>query len=198
MKPRPSAIVSSISILSRTSGFNHDGETCDFGATDCGSSDVARAQAFRSGKCRTGSGRARDCRSYIHGFAISDAQSFESDRERRAAIFHCSDVVRSQPAIEGAGSGTDGRVRRDHAAADKRDKIHCWQRTRRSHGEDRDGAICVLSMNWVRAHYEKVLLIGAALLLFLSSIFIWLNAARFSSTMSGIPPAHLITSVCTL
>jgi len=53
-------------------------------------------------------------------------------------------------------------------------------------------------MNWVRAHYEKVLLIGAALLLFLSSIFIWLNAARFGSTLAGMPPAPSLKSVSPL
>jgi len=53
-------------------------------------------------------------------------------------------------------------------------------------------------MNWVRAHYEKVLLIGAALLLFLSSIFIWRNAARFGSTLAGMPPAPSSKSVSPL
>src|SRR6266571_1462171 len=53
-------------------------------------------------------------------------------------------------------------------------------------------------MDWVRAHYEKALLIGAALLLFLSSIFIWRNAARFGSTLAGIPPAPSLKSVSPL
>jgi len=53
-------------------------------------------------------------------------------------------------------------------------------------------------MNWVRAHYEKALLIGAALLLCLSSIFIWLNAARFGSTLAGMPPAPSSKSVSPL
>ena len=53
-------------------------------------------------------------------------------------------------------------------------------------------------MNWVRAHYEKALLIGAALLLCLSSIFIWRNAARFGSTLAGMPPAPSSKSVSPL
>ncbi len=53
-------------------------------------------------------------------------------------------------------------------------------------------------MNWVRAHCEKALLIGAALLLCLSSIFIWLNAARFGSTLAGMPPAPSSKSVSPL
>ena len=53
-------------------------------------------------------------------------------------------------------------------------------------------------MNWVRAHYEKALLIGAALLLSLSSIFIWRNAARFGSTLAGMPPAPSSKSVSPL
>jgi len=53
-------------------------------------------------------------------------------------------------------------------------------------------------MNWVRAHYEKALLIGAALLLFLSSVFIWRNAARFGSTLAGMPPAPSSKSVSPL
>src|SRR5256885_10414044 len=77
-------------------------------------------------------------------------------RPPRSTLFPYPPLFRS---IEGAGSGTDGRDRRDHAAAGKRDKIHCWQRTCRNHGEDRDGAICVLNMNWVRTHYEKALFI---------------------------------------
>src|SRR5260370_7065262 len=76
---------------------------------------------------------------------------------RSAAIFHCSDVVRSQPAIEGAGSGTDLRHRRDHDAAGKRDKIYCWQRTCRNHRADLGGAICVLKMNCITTHYQKTL-----------------------------------------
>ena len=53
-------------------------------------------------------------------------------------------------------------------------------------------------MNWIRAHYEKALFIAAALLLFLSSIFIWRNAARFGSTLAGMPPAPSSKSVSPL
>jgi hypothetical protein len=53
-------------------------------------------------------------------------------------------------------------------------------------------------MNWVRAHYEKALFIGAALLLFLSSIFIWRNSARFGSTLAGMRPAPSLKSVSPL
>src|SRR5713226_7887280 len=46
-------------------------------------------------------------------------------------------------------------------------------------------------MDWVRAHYERVLLMAAVVLLFLSSILIWSNAARFSSQLAvmGTAPA---------
>jgi hypothetical protein len=44
-------------------------------------------------------------------------------------------------------------------------------------------------MNWVRAHYERVVLIAAAALLFLSSICIWRNAARFGSQLGVMSPA---------
>ena len=53
-------------------------------------------------------------------------------------------------------------------------------------------------MNWIRAHYEKALFVGAALLLFLSSIFIWRNAARFGSTLAGVPPAPSLKSASPL
>jgi hypothetical protein len=53
-------------------------------------------------------------------------------------------------------------------------------------------------MNWISTHYEKALLIGAALLLFLSSIFIWRNSARFGSTLAGMPPAPSLKSVSPL
>jgi len=53
-------------------------------------------------------------------------------------------------------------------------------------------------MNWVRAHYERVLLISAAVLLFLSSILIWRNAARFSSQLAVMPPAPSLKSVSPL
>src|SRR5213595_2874621 len=44
-------------------------------------------------------------------------------------------------------------------------------------------------MNWVRAHYEAVFLTAAAAVLFLSSIFIWRNAAHFGSQLAIMPPA---------
>ena len=53
-------------------------------------------------------------------------------------------------------------------------------------------------MDWVRAHYERVLLIAAAVLLFLSSILIWRNAARFSSQLAVMPPAPSLKSVSPL
>jgi len=53
-------------------------------------------------------------------------------------------------------------------------------------------------MDWVRAHYERVLLISAAVLLFLSSILIWRNAARFSSQLAVMPPAPSLKSVSPL
>jgi len=53
-------------------------------------------------------------------------------------------------------------------------------------------------MDWVRAHYERVLLISAAVLLFLSSILIWRNAARFSSQLAVMPPAPSLKSASPL
>jgi hypothetical protein len=53
-------------------------------------------------------------------------------------------------------------------------------------------------MDWVRAHYERVVLIAAALVLFLCSIFIWRNAARFSSQLAVMPPAPSSKSVSPL
>jgi len=53
-------------------------------------------------------------------------------------------------------------------------------------------------MDWVRAHYERVLLISAAVLLFLSSILIWRSAARFSSQLAVMPPAPSLKSVSPL
>jgi hypothetical protein len=53
-------------------------------------------------------------------------------------------------------------------------------------------------MNWVRAHYEAVCLIAAAVVLFLSSIFIWRNAARFGSQLGVTPPAPSSKSVSPL
>src|SRR5713101_2176088 len=53
-------------------------------------------------------------------------------------------------------------------------------------------------MDWVRAHYERVLLMAAVVLLFLSSILIWSNAARFSSQLAVMPPAPSLKSVSPL
>jgi hypothetical protein len=53
-------------------------------------------------------------------------------------------------------------------------------------------------MNWVRAHYEKAMFIAAAVLLFLSSILIWRDAARFSSQLAVMPPAPSLKSVSPL
>ena len=53
-------------------------------------------------------------------------------------------------------------------------------------------------MDWVRAHYERVLSILAAVLLFLSSILISRNAARFSSQLAVMPPAPSLKSVSPL
>ncbi len=53
-------------------------------------------------------------------------------------------------------------------------------------------------MDWVRSHYERVLLISAAVLLFLSSILIWSNAARFSSQLAVMPPAPSLKSASPL
>src|SRR5260370_14353581 len=50
-------------------------------------------------------------------------------------------------------------------------------------------------MEWVRAHYERVLLIAAVVLLFLSSILIWSNAARSSSQFHVMPPAPSLKGV---
>jgi hypothetical protein len=53
-------------------------------------------------------------------------------------------------------------------------------------------------MNWVRAHYEAVCLIAAAAVLFLSSLFIWRNAARFGSQLAIMPPVLSLKSVSPL
>src|SRR5205085_7396430 len=45
------------------------------------------------------------------------------------------------------------------------------------------------NMDWARAHYERVLLIAAAFVLFICSIFIWRRAADFSTQLAIMPPA---------
>src|SRR5437868_6272637 len=53
-------------------------------------------------------------------------------------------------------------------------------------------------MDWVRAHYERVLLITAASLLFLCSILIWRNAARFGSQLAIMPPTPALKTASLL
>jgi hypothetical protein len=43
-------------------------------------------------------------------------------------------------------------------------------------------------MDWVRTNYERLLLIAAAIFLFVCSIFIWRSAAQFSSQLTIMPP----------
>src|SRR5436309_2214486 len=44
-------------------------------------------------------------------------------------------------------------------------------------------------MEWARQHYERVLLIAAAVVLFVCSVFIFRNAFSFSSQLAIMPPA---------
>jgi hypothetical protein len=44
-------------------------------------------------------------------------------------------------------------------------------------------------MDWVRTNYERLLLIAAAVLLFVCSIFVWRGAAQFNSQLTIMPPA---------
>jgi hypothetical protein len=53
-------------------------------------------------------------------------------------------------------------------------------------------------MDWVRAHYERVLVIAAAIILFVCSISIWRNAARFSSQLAIMLPGPSLKSVSPL
>jgi hypothetical protein len=53
-------------------------------------------------------------------------------------------------------------------------------------------------MDWVRTHYERVLMIAAATLLFLSSIFVWRNAASFAAQLAVTPPMPSLKSVSPL
>ena len=50
-------------------------------------------------------------------------------------------------------------------------------------------------MNWLCAHYERALVIAAALVLFVSSIAIWSSVARFRSQLAVMPPAPSLKSV---
>jgi hypothetical protein len=51
------------------------------------------------------------------------------------------------------------------------------------------GVCAPQDMNLLREHYETALLIGAAVILFVSSIFVCRNAARFSSQLAMMPAA---------
>lgn len=53
-------------------------------------------------------------------------------------------------------------------------------------------------MNWIRAHYERVLMVAAAIVLFVSSILIWRNASGFRSRLAVMPPAPSLRSVSPL
>lgn len=44
-------------------------------------------------------------------------------------------------------------------------------------------------MDWVRTNYERLLLIAAAVLLFVCSTFFWRSAAQFNSQLTIMPPA---------
>jgi hypothetical protein len=49
-------------------------------------------------------------------------------------------------------------------------------------------------MDWIRLHYERAVLIVAALILFLSAVSIWRRAAGFSENFPVMPPAPAIKS----
>jgi hypothetical protein len=49
-------------------------------------------------------------------------------------------------------------------------------------------------MNWIRSHYEWVLIIGPAIVLFLCSIFIWRNATQFGSQLTVMPLSPALRS----
>src|ERR1044072_2652948 len=53
-------------------------------------------------------------------------------------------------------------------------------------------------MDWVREHYERALVIAAALVLFLCSVFIFRDAVRFGSDLSMMPPAPALKSASPL
>jgi len=50
-------------------------------------------------------------------------------------------------------------------------------------------------MNWIRAHYEKAVVVVATFVLFVSSIAIWSSMARFRSQLALMPPAPSLKSV---
>jgi hypothetical protein len=53
-------------------------------------------------------------------------------------------------------------------------------------------------MEWVREHYERVLLIAAAIVLFVSSIFVWQSKSAFTSQLAVMPPAPSLKSASPL
>jgi hypothetical protein len=53
-------------------------------------------------------------------------------------------------------------------------------------------------MDWVRTNYERLLLIAAAIVLFVCSIFIWRNAAQFNSRFAIMPPAPALRTASPL
>src|SRR5207244_721378 len=107
-------------------------------------------------------------------------------------------LVRSQRAIERTDTRRSCTRSRGNNDSSKRAEIYCRQRARRSHGEDRAGTICVLNMDWIRTQYERALLVAAALILFLSSIFIWKSTIGFSSQLAVMPPAPALKSASPL
>ena len=50
-------------------------------------------------------------------------------------------------------------------------------------------------MKWLRAHYERALVIAAALILSVSSIAIWRSVTGFRSHLAVMPPAPLLKSI---
>src|SRR5207302_4077044 len=53
-------------------------------------------------------------------------------------------------------------------------------------------------MEWVGSHYERVLLVAAAIILFVCSILIWRDASGFSSRLAVMPPGPSLKSVSPL
>ena len=53
-------------------------------------------------------------------------------------------------------------------------------------------------MDWMRTHYERVLVVAAALILFLSSVTIWRHSVQFTAQLAVMPPAPSLKSVSPL
>ena len=53
-------------------------------------------------------------------------------------------------------------------------------------------------MDWIRTHYDRVVLIAAALFLLLCAIFIWRNAADFGAKLSVMPAGPALKSASPL